>query len=1025
MIPIELTIQGIYSYQKKQIIDFSKLTQSKLFGVFGNVGSGKSAIIEAIVFVIYGETDRLNKSGDDRLYNMMNLKSDNMLIDFQCYTGKEGKEKYRFVYKGKRNSKQFELISKHERNIYKEVDSVWTPVGELNAEAIIGMDYKNFNRTIIIPQGKFKDFISLGPTDRARMLKELFGLEKFELYNKTKEIYGVSKGQFDTKSEIIKRFDTISDELLEETIQKQSNLLSDLKEVNNAIGLQRKEVEKLKVLEEQTKAQVTLKKEFVSLNEKKPIFDGKKQKLSIYQTVYTHFNDKIIQLKELKKEVSEKLKNLNALKQHKEDVNKELLQIVDLEKAIVEKVGDRQKAAHNINDLNAILSVIDLDKKMLCFQQSFIQLNEKVQNIIVEEKKTKTKNQELSGTLDQLKKTKIDISTLKDIEKWFESCSFLKSDVEKYKKSLDEKKGELDFLKSKKAQIIQQYELFDKMEEVPSFEDCLNNSESTFEEIERDYLILQQKIVKLQAKKEITAVSSSLKQGEECPLCGSLEHPNPCSPDSYENDLKELEERKIVVDQKMRSLKKVKEELEKVYIDYQSVSGILNERRNMEEELVKRLQTHYDLFTWKDYSKDDPSKMKFDLTTYDEQQKKIEAIDVELKSGMKSFEQIKMTEDQLKEQLKLVEIDIRGIEEQIKLKLGEVVNPKLIALRDKDCSIVEGSLKKGTAFLHQLEQINEKKIIIDKEFVRFNTRIESEEKASEVINMKCKGLEEKIDALVHKYSFTSLDEVIQILQKSINIEQEKILIDSYFAELSSKENQLKELEEKLKDVVFNSSDYENRMLELDQLEKQKSILDHKNGSVNKEIVDLQKQLKEKMTLGLELEGLGKRLDTVKVLLDLFKSSGFVQYVSSIFLKNLVISANDRFLKLTNNSLSLELDEKNNFIVRDFMNDGKTRLLKTLSGGQTFQASLCLALSLAENVKILNQSDQSFFFLDEGFGALDKSSLSVVFDTLKSLEQENRIVGVISHVEELKQEISVSIDVSNDIEEGSQIKYSWE
>jgi len=130
------------------------------------------------------------------------------------------------------------------------------------------------------------------------------------------------------------------------------------------------------------------------------------------------------------------------------------------------------------------------------------------------------------------------------------------------------------------------------------------------------------------------------------------------------------------------------------------------------------------------------------------------------------------------------------------------------------------------------------------------------------------------------------------------------------------------------------------------------------------------------------------------------------------------------MKLTKNNLSLEIDSENTFWVRDHLNGGKKRLLKTLSGGQTFQASLCLALALAEKVKSLNRADQSFFFLDEGFGSLDKASLRVVFETLKSLRHENRVVGIISHVEELQQEIGVYAEVELDGEKGSVVRYSY-
>jgi exonuclease SbcC len=166
--------------------------------------------------------------------------------------------------------------------------------------------------------------------------------------------------------------------------------------------------------------------------------------------------------------------------------------------------------------------------------------------------------------------------------------------------------------------------------------------------------------------------------------------------------------------------------------------------------------------------------------------------------------------------------------------------------------------------------------------------------------------------------------------------------------------------------------------------------------------------------------LEKRLANLKELELLFRGRGFVSYISHFYLQELCAAANIRFRKLTRERLALDVDQENNFYVIDYLNEGKRRLLKTLSGGQTFQASLCLALALAERVKVINESERSFFFLDEGFGALDKESLSVVLETIKSLKHENRVVGLISHVEELQQELDVSLHVRLDKERGSLI-----
>ena len=182
MIPVKLTIQGLYSYQEKQTIDFTKLASAHLFGIFGAVGSGKSSILEAMTYALYNDTDRMNLR-DNRSYNMMNLKSNELLIDFEFETGK-GQTAYRAVVKGKRNGKKFEKVESFEHLAYRNDNGTWVPIEAGSLKDVIGLSYNNFKRTIIIPQGQFQEVLQLGNTDRTRMMKELFNLEKFELDSK-------------------------------------------------------------------------------------------------------------------------------------------------------------------------------------------------------------------------------------------------------------------------------------------------------------------------------------------------------------------------------------------------------------------------------------------------------------------------------------------------------------------------------------------------------------------------------------------------------------------------------------------------------------------------------------------------------------------------------------------------------------------------------------------------------------------------------------------------------------------------
>ena len=119
MIPVQLTINGLYSYKEAQTVDFETPMSAGLFGIFGGVGSGKSSLLEAILFVLYDRSDRLNKAGDNRYYNMLNLQSNELIIDFIFYAGDNHKNKYRFYFKAVRKKRHFEKVEVKDRSYYQ------------------------------------------------------------------------------------------------------------------------------------------------------------------------------------------------------------------------------------------------------------------------------------------------------------------------------------------------------------------------------------------------------------------------------------------------------------------------------------------------------------------------------------------------------------------------------------------------------------------------------------------------------------------------------------------------------------------------------------------------------------------------------------------------------------------------------------------------------------------------------------------------------------------------------------------
>ena len=132
MIPVKLEIQGLYSYKEKQTIEFEQLTGAGLFGIFGAVGSGKSSILEAILLALYGSTERLSDRGEKN--SMLNLQSDQLLINFEFNAGKNNAKTFLARYAAKRNTKNFEEVKPAEHTFYERIGNSWEAVAEQGEE---------------------------------------------------------------------------------------------------------------------------------------------------------------------------------------------------------------------------------------------------------------------------------------------------------------------------------------------------------------------------------------------------------------------------------------------------------------------------------------------------------------------------------------------------------------------------------------------------------------------------------------------------------------------------------------------------------------------------------------------------------------------------------------------------------------------------------------------------------------------------------------------------------------------------
>ena len=135
---------------------------------------------------------------------------------------------------------------------------------------------------------------------------------------------------------------------------------------------------------------------------------------------------------------------------------------------------------------------------------------------------------------------------------------------------------------------------------------------------------------------------------------------------------------------------------------------------------------------------------------------------------------------------------------------------------------------------------------------------------------------------------------------------------------------------------------------------------------------------------------------------------------------MTLEASYQLGRLTGQRYALELAKEKDceFVIRDDYNGGQRRMINSLSGGEVFMTSLALALALSSKIQLRGKYPLGFFFLDEGFGSLDEEKLDKVMSALEKLHDKHRMVGVISHVREMKERLPRYLEVVAAGEDGS-------
>lgn len=1013
MIPQKLTIEGLYSYQERQTIDFTKLMEAGLFGIFGNVGSGKSTILEAITFSLYGETERLNNR-ENRTYNMMNLKSNKAYIDLEFINFEQ--KLYRITREYRRNTKKYEDVKLHNISYYENINGEWLPLdANVNIEAITGLSYSNFKRTIIIPQGQFKEFLELGAAERTRMMKEIFGLQRFDLQQKVKALIDQNQSALDQLEGELKGYDQVSEEQIAEKKKEWEIAERHFKLEQTSYEQLNAQFLTLKSLYEEYKNLQQKKAELASLETKKEEIATLKNKVNEYEHIWLNFKVPLDEKCRVGKEFNDVEAELKILTSTCDQLSSQKLKLNQEWSDIQPKFEQTPIMLQRIEDLKVILEIKHLKEDLIILAQRTAKGIDAVKDAehkaLLQSEIIQEKEQEIQNLESQL----LDNVVLLAVGEWFSK-----------KHVLEQQRTELQKQINIQQQGIQNFEI--ELAQLGYQKDAYNawwESKGIAYQQQKEQVL--SRIKDLEVHLQIAQFAHELEDGKPCQLCGSTTHPQKAVSIDLDQDLAVQKRKMTVIEEEWLHVQQNHKSIEQVLYKKGLAVEQIDRIQQSLAELKQKLALHIASFNWaptfdaKDFAlyekvnqeqKELAAKIKVQHNElvalrgeWDDAQRKLTLYKDAL-AGFKLAEGAKLaTIDARLQQLKVLAFDT-----YVAVEIDFIVNEK-VQLEQQQNQIVSAyeSIVKGLNDIQPLISAN-------------NAKLEDKQLQINKLSQSLKEINESIDNLLNHNNIKHIDHVNTILSQSIDVSKERQLIETFHVKYESLKLSVREVQDRLESAHFKEQTFleiqdkhHNATQVLGELSTQVSMLE-------KGYKQLMQSYENKKEL-LERQGkLQNRATNLSVMNKLFTGAGFVEYVSAIYLKQLCEHANVRFHKMTHNQLSLRLNEKNDFEIIDFLNEGKSRSVKTLSGGQAFQVSLSLALALAESVQSNAKAEKNFFFIDEGFGTQDRDAVNVVFETLKGLLKENRIVGIISHVEELKEQIPIAINVTKNEEKGSIIEY---
>lgn len=1060
MRPIKLKMEAFGSYGKETVIDFTKPGQN-IFLVTGDTGSGKSTIFDAIVFALYGEASSNSNKKDGK--ELQSQFVDYNVIPYVELVFSEQSRDSESIYTIRRepirmgmrpNGKKLQQFSERTELILPDGSMYPEKDIDKKIEEIIGLSKSQFMQVAMIAQGEFMELLRSGTDKKKVVFRKLFNTQIFErIVNKLDEYRKSSESELDTIKTLCSV--EISKISIPENYSKSETLKELSQRIINSKKLDITDLEQLvsslsdlcdTLFSEKDAACKNLNSINISRDKMREEFARAETLIKAYDALeiaQKEYNECIKQSDEVKEMETSKIlienayETLAAYEKYNEVENtiNETEDKLKYEQCLLPEKTERYiKACEYEKNYKEIKDAgIEEYTKIKEKTDKTLEILDKLDVLIKEineEQKKLNKNLELAE--DANKKMTVFENQLKE---WNQEANELSgSDVmlaewnNKYEKSNEIQEILEEAVKIEKEQI-------DQEKKVQTLRKSYESAKKAYEEKNSEYNKKRTAFYDAQAG----IIAKNLVEGMPCPVCGSKKHPNPCSlKKEYDNISRETVESLSAEVEKLDEIQKT--EAQKTF----SASSFLEEKQkqmnavmlklsNKIKENIRQTADNITLIKAKEIINEWADNIKLEG---DEIRNKSEKL-ILIQNLLKDSEETKV----------MLQESISDINEKIgesKIILASIKSGADSLDAQKEYATKEDALKAINEALINKEKSEDEYNKSRKYFEEAKSDREKSEALIEGYQKLLPELEEKLKKAQQIYQKTAFErKMTDFKWKSITEKYEKSEI-SRLTELIEKYNLRKSKAEGAISAANNTigeqskPDIDKISISLNELEKVLSEARNKYDTLNdiyKTNSDILNMLQPKMTERSEiirkftlLESLYKRLSG-KVTDGRMDIETLVQ---RYYLKNILNAANRRFRDMSAGQFELRMTDEaaassgrnKGLDLMVYSNvTGTEREIRTLSGGESFMAALALALGLSDQIQESSASiNLDMMFIDEGFGSLDDHSRSQAIKVLKHMAGNSRLIAIISHVTELKQQIEDKLIVEKNAS-GSSVK--WE